>query len=237
MRLRLENLLLTTFAAATLFACSPQIHANTLFSDFAPGYGYNPNAGQAVTGGTPPNSPANLSLSERFTATGSGQVDFLTVAAFTYFSPPATGDFFAELYTNTGINSGAPGLLIDTFVLTAPAENFVTPGAPTMAASTNHSSLTAGSDYWLTFRAASASTVIELHKNSTGQENYLYAGQDGTLYLQYGLNTAFELSNTVPEPGSFALFASGGIGFAIGALRRRSPGKGVMHEWRCRERL
>jgi hypothetical protein len=158
-----------------------------------------------------------MSRYELFTMSTSGKLAVAKLAASKY-AEWAEGLILMEIFTNDGSTS-TPSSLLATLSFNF---NSVTPSVATAYLS-DGPVLTAGSSYWLGYRAGSPLSALALYRNSLGITVADRIDDNGVIHTGLSSAAAVELS-AVPEPSTYAMALAGLAcgGYSMWRRRKRA---------------
>jgi hypothetical protein len=206
-----------------LALCGSALKADSIYSNFGPGFSYFDGNGVIVSNGS-----IDYSVAEEFSPTADYDLSTIEFVASTKTPDPAN-TVSVSIYADNG---GVPAATaLETITLTGQLAAFDGTLSPVLTAtSLAHPELIAGSQYWLVMDGPAAEYLV-WDNNSTLGVGYLETnGSAGQWVLpnpfESETNGVFEVdgtldSPTAPEPRTWMLLA-GGLGLIIGMSRRRS---------------
>jgi len=193
--------MLGSFGLWALLLAAPGVsHADmVLFTNFAPGFGYQTGAGNLIGS----DGDGNLyGEANSFTASATANLSSLEIAlgCLVLCSDPGTVNV-------TRNSAGLPGALLESFSVTGLG---AVGGPPVLLTSVLKPMLTAGTVYWVTVTADTNDLAV-WGWNSTGDASTSYLSQDGGLTWDTTSTAtpgALQVNGTVPEPSAVILLAT-----------------------------
>jgi hypothetical protein len=192
-------------------------HADTIFSNFGSGFGYNTALGNPVGDGLD-GSGFDYAEGDGFIAGISGSVTSVMLAVSCAVCP-ATGSLQVNL-TRNGI--GVPGSVLESFSIPAGSLGPLGNNNPVFVLnSALHPFLVAGMQYWLTV-SGPATSAVAWNLNKTGDSSPEAISGDGGIswFAPSGLTPGAFAVTTAPEPGTAWLLMTGIIGLGGVQLHR-----------------
>jgi hypothetical protein len=218
MRRRYSIKMLASLIICALVLIRPgAAHADTIFSNFGPGFSYNTALGNPVGDGLD-GSGFDYAEGDGFIAGISGSLRSVMLALSCAVCP-ATGSLQLNL-TRNGANQ--PGAALESFSIPGGSLGSLGNNNPVFVLnSVFHPFLVSGTQYWLTV-SGPATSAVAWNLNTTEDSSLEAISGDGGIswFVPSGLTPGAFAVTTVPEPGTVWLLMTGMIGLGGVQLHR-----------------